>query len=109
MIDQYPSNITTADQQLDLPVFFQSVYSSGGEDLFVVGLAGSVYNYVGGGEYRETEVEPNIEWRGVHGVGRLVFVVGAGGRILRGPAEIPNEFEEGDAGILIEDGRTLSP
>ncbi len=102
-------NWNLRDYKMDLPIYVQSIYSAGGDDLFAVGLAGSVYNYIGNGEYQKTDIEPNIEWRGVHGVGRVVFAVGAGGRILRGPAQLRNEFEEGDAGVLIPDGRTLRP
>jgi photosystem II stability/assembly factor-like uncharacterized protein len=85
------------------PVFLQDVYVDG--EVWAVGLSEDIYNLNGKG-WQLTTVSDSAEMRAVDGTfvpppeddpeagpSRLIFAVGGGGRIARGPLVLPVEGE----------------
>lgn len=84
------------------PVFLQDVHADG--RLCAVGLSEDIYELDDSGAWLLTRVAEGAELRGVDGVrvepvaegeppGRLLFAVGGGGRIVRGPLVLPGKGE----------------
>jgi photosystem II stability/assembly factor-like uncharacterized protein len=94
-----PSDWDTQSYRTPVPVFLQGLWATGGNDVFAVGLAGSIYHFEEG-EWTTTRFDDDFHFRAVDGfvvapatettpIVRLVFAVGAGGRIARGPDALP--------------------
>jgi hypothetical protein len=94
--------------RVPVPLYMQGVWASGGSDVFAVGMAGTVFHY-DGGDWVTVNLEEDSHLRGVDGVvtqvpteeepelefKRTVFVVGAGGRVIRGPQAVPGDDQPG--------------
>jgi len=94
-----PSDWDTQSVRAPVPVFLQGLWATGGNDLFAVGLAGAIYHLVDG-EWTTNRFDDDFHFRAVDGlivapatettpIVRIVFAVGAGGRIARGPDALP--------------------
>ena len=90
------------------PISLHGVWATGGNDVFVVGLAGRIFQFTDG-EWVVERLPEDVHMRAVDGIvtqeavdplpiERSVFVVGAGGRIVRGPLAFPLETDTGAAG-----------
>jgi photosystem II stability/assembly factor-like uncharacterized protein len=101
-----PINWDSTSYRLPVPIFLRDVWASGGNDVFVVGLAGAIYQF-NGGEWINTSLDDDIHLRAVDGIvlqypdeeqglllERDVYAVGAGGRILHGPEIISDREKE---------------
>lgn len=96
-----PGDWDTSSYRLPVPLALQGAWASGGRDVFAVGLAGTIFHY-DGDEWTPAGLEEDAHLRSVHGVVieeatdttdvvRVVFAVGAGGRIARGPEAVPGD------------------
>ncbi len=88
------------------PVFLQGIWARGDDDVFAVGLAAQVFHREAG-EWTIVDLDDGTELRAIDGAtlatpddagddfvpGREVLAVGAGGRIVRGPAVLPADGE----------------
>lgn len=81
------------------PISLQGMWATGGNDVFVVGLAGRIFHYTEG-EWDVEVLPEDVHLRAVDGIvtqeaidpfpiERTVIAVGAGGRIVRGPLALP--------------------
>lgn len=84
-----------------VPLYLQGVWATGGNDIYAVGMAGSVFHW-DGDVWSTSQVGDDAHLRAIDGVyqepegddaavQRTVFAVGAGGRILRGPSARPGD------------------
>lgn len=84
-----------ADYRLPTPLYLQGVWASSDEDVFAVGMAGSIFQR-SEGKWQEHVLKEETYLRAIHGVllkeptkttgpVRVVIAVGAGGRVVRGP------------------------
>lgn len=88
--------------RVPVPLYLQGVWATGGDDVYAVGMAGSIFHW-DGSAWTTTTLSEESHLRAIDGVyevlegagegeeasveiRRTVFVVGAGGRILRGPS-----------------------
>lgn len=83
------------------PISLQGMWATGGNDVFVVGLAGRIFHYTEG-DWDVERLPEDAHLRAIDGVvtqeavdplpiERTVIAVGAGGRIIRGPLALPTE------------------
>jgi hypothetical protein len=87
------------------PVFLQDVWIDGG-DVYTLGFSQEIFHRNGSGVWDLTTVSLNAEMRGIDGIEappdddatasniQQYLAVGAGGRIVRGPAVLPANGEE---------------
>lgn len=89
------------DMRVPVPLYLQGVWGTGRDDLYAVGMAGSIFHF-DGDTWATTALEEDAHLRAIDGVyevldeeegtvRRTVFAVGAGGRILRGPSARPGD------------------
>jgi hypothetical protein len=88
------------------PVFLQGIWARGDDDVFAVGLAAQVFHRDSEG-WTIVDLDDGTELRAIDGAtlavpddaeegfvpGREIFAVGAGGRVVRGPAVLPADGE----------------
>lgn len=88
-----------------VPLYLQGVWATGGDDLYAVGMAGSIFHW-DGDVWATHRLDDDAHLRAIDGVyeviegdepivRRNVIAVGAGGRILRGPSARPGDDRPG--------------
>jgi hypothetical protein len=89
-----------------VPAYLQGVWARNDDDVFAVGLTPEVFHFTGGA-WTSTLIDDSVDMRAIDGaelplpegapaeavVQTEVFAVGAGGRIVRGPAVLPRADE----------------
>jgi hypothetical protein len=89
-----------------VPAYLQGVWARNDDDVFAVGLTPEIFHFTGG-VWTSTVIDDSVDMRAVDGldlplpegapaeavVQTEVFAVGAGGRIVRGPAVLPRADE----------------
>ncbi len=94
-------DIWSPDLRTPVPLYLQGVWGTGGDDVYAVGMAGSVFHW-DGSAWATTKLADDAHLRAIDGVyievdgpeptiERTVFAVGAGGRVLRGPSALPDD------------------
>jgi hypothetical protein len=99
-----------------VPAYLQGVWARNDDDVFAVGLTPEIFHLTGG-VWTSTAIADSVDMRAIDGldlplpegapaeavVSTEVFAVGAGGRIVRGPAVLPRADETPLATVVEEE------